>query len=76
MIKEPYTDETSATQTSVRDEPKQCTKAAKDFLLVVLHAYVVAAGKVCCDESEIADNLVIYRLHVIHECMMTSFLLL
>ena len=41
----------------MRDEPKQCIKAAEDFLLIVLHAYVVAAGKVCCDESEIADSL-------------------
>ena len=44
-------------RTAVRDEPKQCTKAAEDFLLVVFHAYIVAAAKVCRENDEITDSL-------------------
>ena len=32
---------------SVKCDPKHQTKASEDFLLVVLHAYIVAGARVC-----------------------------
>ena len=43
-------------RTSVKCDPKHQTKASEDFLLVVLHAYIVAAARVC-GADQITDCL-------------------
>ena len=44
-------------RTSVGNEPKQKTKASEDFLLMVLHAHIIAAAKVCCETQDTDDCL-------------------
>ena len=45
-------------RTSVGSEPKQKTKASKDFLLMVLHAHIIEAAKVCCETQDTDDCLI------------------
>lgn len=45
-------------RTSVVNDPKHRTKSSEDFLLTVLHAHIIAAAKVCCEEQDTEDSLV------------------
>ena len=44
--------------TSVVNDPKHRTKSSEDFLLTVLHAHIIAAAKVYCEEQDTEDCLV------------------